>query len=1169
MPTLPLLFGCSAPRLPDPVVDEVVPSFAWNGEDVPVTVVGENFFPQVVVDAGGGRPEVDRSYRAWLVGPGGATAREELVGVGIVDDRHLSATVPMGLPSGEYELRVEGPTGATGRLDAPFVVTDAQAAQLVLDSAEVVYQVPEVAPVTITLVDLDGNTVPVTFEIAVTATAPSGQDPVFLPGTLVAAEPTPDGDGLRGFLDAGQATVFLSPGAPDLFTVTVAPWTDASVVGDTFALEFEPGEDLVVALRLPASGGGVPEYVAGEPVPVEGQLVDQYGNPVDQRIRVTLLTTCSGWLEQVLLDGPTTFDVVPTIASSAQCTEDRVEVFLGPAGQSDPFTVKAAPADHFDVFVVGGEVQAGDVVTVIVYPEDPFGNAALWEGALTLADSAGGLVEPSCEASPTIQLCFARLTRADPADVIEVTADGGIAGTSAPIVVVADDVPATLVATGPAVATAGTPFPVELRGYDAWGNPMDAALAGPEAFALSDDLGELACAFSSFLPDGAAAFDCTLFTARVGAVLTAEIPAYGLIVPTAPFEVQNGPIAVVTFDGEAPVTAGQVIALTLTATDAWGNPYVVQADPFVELADDTKTFSVDTAQLGSSGTAVVGGSFTAAGATVVHASQGGQPLGDSAPILVLPGTTTGLAITPLAPWAWEDVPTDVRVETVDAFGNRTDQGGSATLTSATTASVPVVVPLVNGVGTGSFTWVSPAFADRLDGAMTSFVGSADVVVATACGASGPVASMDFGGFAEAIACLDPASEAATVIADLSGSVAGAAPVVGWAAAREDGPTVWDTQPLLELTLPGAGAHVLYGLAVDDVGCGAEVAASGWAGPDDDTPTGPVALTTAATELPVFGSITVDVAGVVDCSRDPASLQAVRVRTTAGTLSGPVPTGAGAELLLDVNGDGTMTLQTAGALEAGTAEVHAWVPGGAAGGVLLLPVTGDNVRPIVVGQDPAGASSVATSEVTLSFSEPLLGTSVVPANFSVTGPGAVSVVSSAPAGNDVVLTLDVPADGALGVWTVVATGNVRDVAGNRLAGDWGPGAAPYAGGFGGSAALPEAASCVAFDPPGLAFRPDGDPGADAEADAIAVSVSSAQAPAWWVLEVTDDAGALVFQDWFVPVGAADTLSWGGRGFDGTVAPNGAWHLSVAPDDGLGNRGPGCAVTVTIDNALGAP
>jgi hypothetical protein len=310
-----------------------------------------------------------------------------------------------------------------------------------------------------------------------------------------------------------------------------------------------------------------------------------------------------------------------------------------------------------------------------------------------------------------------------------------------------------------------------------------------------------------------------------------------------------------------------------------------------------------------------------------------------------------------------------------------------------------------------------------------------------------------------------------------------------------------------------------------------------------------------------------VQGVVDCSGDPAAFAELRVRTTAGALSA-TETGAGLVLPLDGNGDGTMILETTGGLSWGDVTLHAGVPGGAASGHLVLPLSDDNVRPVVIAQDPGGDASGMVAEVRLWFSEPLLASTVLPANFSVTGP-AVTVVSEAvlgAGGADVVLTLDPPV-GSGSAWTVTAASALRDEAGNRLSGDWSGAPAAYVGGFGGSFPVPEGLACTGFEPASLSMRPDGDPGAEEEADALSIAVSTLTAPGWWVLEVRDGDGGLVRHVRLPPAGPVDTVVWDGRDARGFVVPNGAYSVEVSPDDGLGNRGAGCARTVNVDNWLG--
>jgi hypothetical protein len=518
------------------------------------------------------------------------------------------------------------------------------------------------------------------------------------------------------------------------------------------------------------------------------------------------------------------------------------------------------------------------------------------------------------------------------------------------------------------------------------------------------------------------------------------------------------------------------------------------------------------------------------------------------------------------------VPLPIAVETVDAFGNRTEVTTTATVSSTLTAAAPVDVSLINGIGVGEFTWTEWAFVDTLAAEASGFEGLLDVPVAEDCGVDGPIAAIEFGGQPDAVGCADPLTETAVVTADLGGSLAGVAPIAGYAVAELGRAALTSDLSFLDLALVGIGGHAVRGLVVDEDGCGDEVSAPGWTGLDDGSPVGLVPMTTAAMEVNVFDSVVVDIGPVRDCSRDPAPSRSLELRTTAGALSGLTATGEGLVVALDAAARASVTLDTDGELSDGVVELHATsIQGdGAAGGLLALPIVGDNLAPVVVSQSPFGAVVDPVDEVVLTFSEPLLDKNVVPANFGVIGPTLVEVLAADldVDGRTVTLTLDPPADPALGGYVVSVLDAVRDAAGNRLAGSWSGVPGPYLGGFGNPGG-PADVTCTSFTPTGLVLRPDGDPGVEAESDELLIGVEALTAPAWWVVEVRAADDALVWQDWEVPAGSVDVVAWDGRGLTGAVLENGPWRVLVRPDDGLGNQGTGCEVTVTIDNPLGSP
>ena len=687
----------------------------------------------------------------------------------------------------------------------------------------------------------------------------------------------------------------------------------------------------------------------------------------------------------------------------------------------------------------------------------------------------------------------------------------------------------------------------------------------------------MACINLGFGIDGSIDFQCELFTARPDAVLTVTLLSDGVVGQTPPTSVDNGALASVVVDAvdasqSREIPAGDTVFITLFGQDAFGNAYLVQTDPTLDLDDTSGTLSQGNAVLGADGRAEVQGSITLAGETVITASQADQVLGTSAAVTIIPADHATLDVVLAEPWAWQGLPVEVRTQSVDAFGNRTDWSGIATVSSRNTASPSVDVTLTNGVGVEVFTWSEVSLNEVLEATTpTALAGEgAPLYVVQDCGVIGPTASLEFGGYPEAIACFDPVSETGLISASFAGSIAGGTPLVGFAMAS-GGAAVLSAVDSIPYTLHDTGAHRLRGLVAQTDGCGDEIEATAWVGLDDGAPVGPVSLVPADLSLDAGTGITaIDILGVMDCSRDPSSNGAIRVRTTRGVLSGAVPSGAGLEATLDINGEGTVTLDVTGVETGGLAEIHAWSASGAALGRADVDVVGDNRRPVVWSQDPSGETLTMVSEVRIVFSEPMLAGQLEPSNFACTGPSPALVdsVASAAGDTEAVLTLAAPVDGAAGTWTVTVADDVRDAAGNRLDGTWSGNASAFVGSFGAVVDSGDVVSCAPILPEGGWFRPNGDDGVGGESDVVTVDITTAVAPAWWVLSVTDrQTGVLLRRDYLVPSGAFDTMTWDGRDATGGIVDNGDYEIRVEPEDGLGNRGAGCTVVAWIDNVVG--
>ena len=113
-----LVVACSPPTLPDPEVSSVDPARVWNGADIPVVVTGNNFLPQIDVDAGGYGTDLDDNWVVDLVGPSG---RGSLAGVTVEDARHLLGVLPAGLTPGDYRVELTGPGGQFVASDEPLL----------------------------------------------------------------------------------------------------------------------------------------------------------------------------------------------------------------------------------------------------------------------------------------------------------------------------------------------------------------------------------------------------------------------------------------------------------------------------------------------------------------------------------------------------------------------------------------------------------------------------------------------------------------------------------------------------------------------------------------------------------------------------------------------------------------------------------------------------------------------------------------------------------------------------------------------------------------------------------------------------------------------------------------------------------------------------------------
>lgn len=1152
MTLLFLLAGCGA-ELPAPIIQGVTPDRGWNGEATNVVIEGQGFYPQVAYDVNQeGEPDLDRDFIAWLESP--EAGRRQLSGVQLDSYSTLEASIDAGFPVGVYDLVVESPAGRLAFLEDAFTVADTRADRLSIRPESILATVNTAVPFEIELLAPDGEPVPADLEVEVRVEGDPDSAPLEATvGLGLEGQVTPPDLVVTGFLGAdGRATLPLTVHRPNTVTVSVTA-VDSSITGASFVQVWDPGTNYVVRLGLPHADFTA---VAGEAFDLVLWLEDEFGNRIDGVPQeVFLRSACGDFNAAVPLVGETIVPVVLEEATTTDtCTEQYIEVVRaeGEGERSAPLDVSPATPATFDVSLDSfSTIRAGDDVEVRVTARDRFNNPIPGPpSALVVADSVGGTLDPVCAATGdgSAALCSATSTRAADDVVLNVTS-GSVTGTSPPYTVLPDERVVSSSLEPLTDVRAGAPAVLELNLFDEWGNVLRLQDA-PALVWTTDELED--CGVDG-LGAGTLQIMCEMFVARSGAVVTGTFD--DLVVTSDPFTIHNGAASLATLLVADDLTAGEPTNVEIEVYDAYGNPYTTPLGTALTLDASGGASWTPLLENGEASQTV---SLTRAGPETLTLKQDDAILGQTE-VLVRPAEVAMLDVEVTEPWAFVGDPIEVRVEAQDTFGNRTADTLDVVLASASASNVSV--PLVNGAGTGWFTWAGPGLGFVVDATTLDVHGaSSPMDVVADCGPSGPVPAITFGGAATGRACADPSGEPVEVALSFANSSTGGASLLRYRATQAE--NVASDTPSFNVPIAGVGEAIVRGLVVDTALCAAETTASVWTGPDDGQPVGSLAVLGPDTlSLGDAGAYTL--ADVRDCTGDIASFQQVRVRAQRGVLLGVSASGEGLELTLDGAGAGGFTVDTAGVPEGGPATVLLESRSGGARGVVDLVVSGDDQRPTLWSQTPLGNTTELVDDVVLTFSEPLLPATVMEGAFEVTGP----VVAPAPTvalegdGSQVRLTFAPPLDPTLGTWMVTATSMLRDSAGNQLDGAEAGVASDWMGPFGPLPLDADPVSCSA-DP--SVFRPDGDDGALYEADAVTLSLTTTTPPASWWISVLDAEGLLVRRERHVPLGPVDSWSFDGRDRSGGILPDGDYTLQAQAEDGFGNRTAGCTQTVRIDN-----
>ncbi|MBN1337090.1 MAG: Ig-like domain-containing protein [Deltaproteobacteria bacterium] len=1191
MPFLLLLVACSTP-LPDPEVQGAEPDWGYNGERTDVVVRGRHFYPSMELSSSDEGGRLDRQFQVRLEGAEGTYA---LQGVELDSYESLAAVVPEGLPVGLYALRVTTPAGLSAVLADAFTVTDSRADHLAFDLDSIVFDVNIPFLVAFDLLDPEDRPVFQPLRVVLTLTAASR-----LHGLEVDASGLDDalqgsvdeGVVVVGFLDeSGHGWVSLTHSTPEILTLEVEPAVPDSVVeGDSVDIAVTPGELAGVSIDLPYLGFSA---VAGEPFPVTLRMVDIYGNLLEEAIgRFSLTEACGRFSQTVDVVGRLDLDIAVTGATGDACEENRILASGTTSGSSPGFQVEPAEPSSYGVSVYPSTVEAGQSpLYVVVTARDAWENRVLDYGSdvrLDLYDTLGGLDpeaglgEQDCPGfSEGIQVCVAWPWIAGADDQVQARGSDRLEGISGVFGVSPGPLAKILVGMGPGPVSAGEPFLLDVTPQDALKNGISTD-PSVDGYRFRGRVGTPTCTWDEVMrADGSRRFSCIATLATDAETLTVSVDDLDPSVSgtTTPFIVQNGDLAVVSFDLEPgiQVSAGASFPVGLEGTDAWGNPYVVQSDPYVELEDETGSLLPLTATLDPDGYAEVEVTITVAlQDDTITASQGAASLGTSDPFDVVPSDPASLSISLDRPWAFLDVPYTVRVQAVDAWGNVVltfDEVVSVTSEFALSPGV-VLDSWTDGEASGEILFDTPGVADSLIAvAETSAIMGVLTPIDVLEDDCGVTADLLVDGATEAVLCL--ASGSASAMLDASGSTGSSLTYSFWDSA---GNTTRGSSatPLFAWEEPVAVQVEVAAFTPE--ACGDLAQAVVYVAHDDGQPAGPVSVvptfTTRTVGSATTGSTPVDLAAW-DCSGDVASGGSLLVRADLGEYtSGASASGIGLAVTLDAGGEATVSWSVALEAFGGTATLLAGNGTGTAIGAATVEAQGDNARPVVLDLDPRGTSDDVTDTVTVTFSEAMWSSSFTDPSAGILvsdsyGARAIADISLSADATQATATLEDAIDLSLDVYEIVVSSQVRDAAGNRLDGAWSGTTGAFRTNTGAvEDTAPDVLDCT---PDTAVFRPDGDdvPGTS-EADEVHVEVVASAMPYGWRLAVTDEAGDAVYTWWTLAAADADEVIWNGVGQDGIVVDNGAYVLQIAACDAYLNLGEACEVEVTVDNRLvGAP
>jgi hypothetical protein len=803
---------------------------------------------------------------------------------------------------------------------------------------------------------------------------------------------------------------------------------------------------------------------------------------------------------------------------------------------------------------------------------------------LRLSDAAGELEETSgngsfacASAGAGVASCSAGLFRAAEGVILEARSNGAVYGWGNAIRVLPGPVSGLEVTLGTPTVVAGETLSLSVSAFDSFGNRqalLDEDLNGLNFY---DEYGDIECRLED--TDGTEhvyTFLCSLYTAgsdNAVSVIASTLGASGI---AGPLDVISGPIRNLSMNLDETVITGGITA---------GEPYVVTIegrDTFGNLGDGITRV----------GLADVGGSIEPSSmiiedgtgvATIVStvAIEGNSIWGSVDELLaggtevfdVLHGDAVDMAASLPVMWAYTGEPLLVEVAVVDAFGNPAS-GEMHNVTIETGSALMVDVP-VQGTRLVELSFPTAGLKDPIVAYTPDWIAETSTFLVGNLCEPAPLTSIDLRGIEDNRLCMGVDGSAH------SDAIPIGSPSIHWLLLVDDDVVASGTPSSVSMDWVGRGRRHIESFTLGADLCGWEEEADVFVGGEREI-TGPVFISGSTDTLTAGDPGGAGVAEIWiqgrTCTGDLASDSIVYLQPMLGRVGSldedPLSdTLGGTTIVLESDGEAHFRWTMEDADQGEYGDLLVGTASGSALGQHHIDVIGDAAPPTIWEVDPHGSSEGLAESITIRFSEPMLDPGSASARTALVqlyDPDGSSVALGESTWmsdrSTLYIGLTAPIDTGSGVWELVVQDDFRDLAGNRIDGDWdGISGGEWSTAFGAVPDLDSMMSSCALTTGW--FRPDGSDGPGLDAEEVHISGTTSAPSSWWRLDVFSADGTHWYRDETPRSGLSSGLmTWYGRGQTGRVVPNDTYQLELVALDDFRNAGESCVASVVVDNAL---